>query len=215
MAAKNTKGSFLIALGAVLVIAALSLVFYNCYHEKQSKKAMDNALTNLKNVIPVDEEEDSSSPFDVFDDNFSDDNTLKEQESVDDDTVELDGNIYMGIISFPTLGQEFPVIKGWSYADMNVAPCRYAGTRSDRDLIICAHNYSGFFDKLDRLNSGDEVVFTDIHGREFIYVVSYSELINGWNSDAMFAGAKEDWSLTLFTCTWSGYSRVTVRCVEK
>lgn len=209
MAAKNTKGRFLIALGAALVIAALSLVLYNCYHENQSKKAMDSALAQLEKVIPS-EPTDDSSPFDVFDDSFSD-----EEENQDDDTVELDGRIYMGIISFPTLGQEFPVIKGWNYTDMNVAPCRYAGTRAGKDLIICSHNYAGFFDKLDRLSSGDEVIFTDIYGIKFTYEVSYCELISGWNSDAMFVGAGEDWSLTLFTCTWSGYSRVTVRCVEK
>ena len=130
-------------------------------------------------------------------------------------TVDIDGRIYMGLLTMPTLGQEFPVIKGWSYDDMNIAPCQYSGTRAGRDLIICSHNYAGFFDSLEELRSGDEVIFTDLNGRKFTYEISYTELISGWDGNKMFAGAKNDWDMTLFTCTWSGYSRVTCRCVLK
>lgn len=204
MTKKNAKGRFLIVLGAVLIIAALSLTFYNFYHENESLGKMNTALTQLEKEIPSTPQDDSS-PFDVFDNS----STAEEEE---DDSIELDGNIYMGMITLPTLGQQFPVIKGWNYQDMNVAPCRYDGTRARRDLIICAHNYAGFFDKLDQLSTGDEVIFTDIHGRIFHYTVSYGELINGWDVDSMYKGARQDWDLTLFTCTWSGYSRVTIRC---
>lgn len=211
----------MIASGAALILAALSLVLYNFYHENESKKAMDKALVLLEKEIPS-QPQDNSSPFDVFDSPEEPENDVGEERSEEvsetpeeEETVELDGKLYLGIISLPTLEQKFPVIKGWSYGDMNVAPCQYAGSRSGRDLIICGHNYAGFFDKLENLNSGDEVIFTDINGNNYYYEVSYSELISGWDSNAMFRGAKEDWDLTLFTCTWSGYSRVTVRCVRK
>lgn len=204
MSEKNARGRFLIAIGAVLVVAALSLVFYNFYHENASRKSMNEAFDKLKSEIPV-HTGSNDSPFDVFDDG--------ENAPQEDDTLELDGKLYMGIIDMPSLNQQFPVIKNWSYPDMNIAPCRYDGTRAGRDFIICAHNYAGFFDKLDQLVSGDEIIFTDIHGKSYSYTVSYSELISGWNLDAMYKGAAEDWDLTLFTCTWSGYSRVTVRCV--
>lgn len=218
MTAQRNKGRFLIASGAVLILAALSLVLYNFYHETESKKAMDKALVRLEKEIPS-QPQDNSSPFDVFDSpegieseavGETPDEVLETEE-----TVELDGKLYLGIITLPSLDQKFPVIKGWSYGDMNVAPCQYAGSRAGRDLIICGHNYAGFFDKLENLNSGDEVIFTDINGNNYYYEVSYTELISGWDSSSMFQGAREDWDLTLFTCTWSGYSRVTVRCVRK
>lgn len=213
MTAQKNKGRFLIVSGAVLIIAALSLVLYNYRHESQCKKAMDNVLVRLEKEIP-DEPQVNSSPFDVFDVPEEQEDEVGEDTETEE-TVELDGSIYLGTLSLPAVDQKFPVIKGWSYGDMNIAPCQYAGTRAGRDLIICAHNYTGFFDKLGNLNSGDEVIFTDINGNDFYYEVSYSELISGWDTNAMFRGAKEDWDLTLFTCTWSGYSRVTVRCVRK
>lgn len=204
-------GRVLMIIGAMLIAAALSLNYYNYFHEKQSTERMKTVLSNLKQAIPDSEEStDSSSPFDIFDDSMTGSETAEPEQSED---ITLDGNAYIGIITFPTLGQEFPVTRGWSYAAMNTAACQYSGRRVDNDLIICAHNYTGFFDKLDKLSSGDEVIFTDVYGRSYSYTVTNSELLSGWDSPSLVKGGGSDWDMTLFTCTWSGYSRVTVRLV--
>ena len=192
---KKKLGLLLIIMGIMLIAAALSLNYYNYFHEKQSNKRMEAVLSDLKTQISdSSEDSDSSSPFDIFDDSRSTDSEIDDP----DKDIVLDGNSYIGLISFPTLGQEFPVTRG---------------RRVDNDLIICAHNYTGFFDKLDKLSSGDQVIFTDVYGREFNYTVTNSELLSGWDSPSLIKGGGSDWDLTLFTCTWSGYSRVTVRLV--
>lgn len=207
---KKKLGLLLIIMGIMLIAAALSLNYYNYFHEKQSNKRMEAVLSDLKTQISdSSEDSDSSSPFDIFDNSRSTDSEIDDP----DKDIVLDGNSYIGLISFPTLGQEFPVTRGWSYAAMNTAACQYSGRRVDNDLIICAHNYTGFFDKLDKLSSGDQVIFTDVYGREFNYTVTNSELLSGWDSPSLIKGGGSDWDLTLFTCTWSGYSRVTVRLV--
>lgn len=204
-------GRVLMIIGAMLIAAALSLNYYNYFHEKQSTERMKTVLSDLKQAIPDSEKStDSSSPFDIFDDSMTDSETAEPEQSED---ITLDGNAYIGIITFPTLGQEFPVTRGWSYAAMNTAACQYSGRRVDNDLIICAHNYTGFFDKLDKLSSGDEVIFIDVYGRSYSYTVTNSELLSGWDSPSLVKGGGSDWDMTLFTCTWSGYSRVTVRLV--
>lgn len=102
---------------------------------------MEAVLSDLKTQISdSSEDSDSSSPFDIFDDSRSTDSEIDDP----DKDIVLDGNSYIGLISFPTLGQEFPVTRGWSYAAMNTAACQYSGRRVDNDLIICAHNYTGF-----------------------------------------------------------------------
>ena len=216
MTRKSIIGRILIVLGAMLITAALLLVAYNFYHEAQSRRSMEQVLGKLTAEIPDEPQEDTdeSSPFDVFDkDEIKNDSNEKNDE--EDPFIEIDGRKYIGLITMPTLGQEFPVIRGWSYDDMNVAPCQYSGTRAERDLIICSHNYAGFFDSLEELRSGDEVIFTDLNGRRYTYEISYTELISGWDGSRMLEGAKTDWDMTLFTCTWSGYSRVTCRCILK
>ena len=183
---KKKLGLLLIIMGIMLIAAALSLNYYNYFHEQQSNKRMEAVLSDLKTQISdSSEDSDSSSPFDIFDDSRSTDSEIDDP----DKDIVLDGNSYIGLISFPTLGQEFPVTRGWSYAAMNTAACQYSGRRVDNDLIICAHNYTGF------------------------YTVTNSELLSGWDSPSLIKGGGSDWDLTLFTCTWSGYSRVTVRLV--
>ena len=220
MAIRRIIGRIMIVLGAALITAALLLVAYNYYHESKSKAAMDKVLVKLENKIPEQPQQEdnieSASPFAVFEqEEISHTDEPEPPAEEEAPTVDIDGRIYMGLLTMPTLGQEFPVIKGWSYDDMNIAPCQYSGTRAGRDLIICSHNYAGFFDSLEELRAGDEVIFTDLNGRKFTYEISYTELISGWDGNKMFAGAKTDWDMTLFTCTWSGYSRVTCRCVLK
>lgn len=220
MAKRHIIGRVMIVLGAMLIASALLLALYNHFHEAQSKAEMDKVLVQLEDMIPQEPVEDTQedSPFAVFErEDITEEDTRSEapiSEEIEP-SVDIDGRIYIGLITMPTLGQEFPVIRGWNYDDMNIAPCQYSGTRSGRDLIICSHNYAGFFDSLEELKSGDEVIFTDLNGRKFTYEISYTELISGWDGDRMLAGAKKDWDMTLFTCTWSGYSRVTCRCLLK
>ena len=63
----------------------------------------------------------------------------------------------------------------------------------------------------EKLGVGDEVIFTSLNGRQHRYKVAWQELIGGYDTNTMLS-CSEDWDLTLFTCTWSGYSRVTLRC---
>ncbi|MBR0516463.1 MAG: sortase, partial [Eubacterium sp.] len=67
------------------------------------------------------------------------------------------------------------------------------------------------FGKIDDLVSGDQIVFTNTLGKKYIYTVAYTEVIDGEDITQMFSGQSEEWDLTLFTCTLSGKSRVTVR----
>lgn len=139
MSGKNVLGRVLTVLGAVLILAALSLVLYNYRHEHESKKTMDNVLVRLDNEIPDEPQKEEASPFDVFDadDGYSDDSTA--EVSDEDESLSLDGDEYIGIISLPALDREYPILKYWSYPNMNIAPCRYDGIRAGRDLIICGH----------------------------------------------------------------------------
>lgn len=52
----------------------------------------------------------------------------------------------------------------------------------------------------------------DADGICYQYEVAGLEELGGTAVEEMQAG---DWELTLFTCTYGGRTRVTVRCVEK
>jgi sortase A len=46
---------------------------------------------------------------------------------------------------------------------------------------------------------------------QYFYRVDYTENVDGYDVDHMLSGGSSDWDMTLFTCTLSGQSRVTVR----
>lgn len=198
---KSCGRCFIIA-GVILILLAAILVAWNLYQDSNGGKSAASVLKELNNEITADDS-DNDLPNESFDDTYS------ENESV----IELDGKKYIGIISVPKISLELPVMNQWSYANLDISPCRYMGSVAEKNLIIAAHNYTSFFDRIDELNSGDEIIFTECSGRVHKYSVSMTELINGGDVSGMESNS-DDWDLTLFTCTWSGWSRVTVRAVE-
>ena len=56
---------------------------------------------------------------------------------------------------------------------------------------------------------GDTVQFTDMKGKVYIYEVGDIEILPPTATEEMIVS---DWDLTLYTCTYGGESRVTVRC---
>lgn len=121
----------------------------------------------------------------------------------------IKGNYYIGILEIPLLKLSLPVMSDWSYPKLRVAPCRYAGSVYSGDLVIAGHNYSRHFGSIKRLQDGDEVRFTDADGNVFFYTVTRLEQLGRYDVDKM---KHSDSDLTLFTCTYGGRSRVTVRC---
>lgn len=205
--AKNRLGKALIILGAVLLFAALSLVLWNNYESSRAEKSANQALSNLLDKMPEK----------TINSNDSDARKINEYLSEDDSyvpTIEVDGKLYIGVVYIPSIKTELPVMKDWSYENLNIAPCRYYGSIKHENLIIAAHNYTSFFDKINKLSPGDEIIFVTADGISYEYEVTQSELIDGGNSFLM-RDNQDNWDLTLFTCTWSGYSRVTVRAVLK
>lgn len=124
----------------------------------------------------------------------------------------IDGEAYIGILEIPSMDLKLPILKYLTNANLQNAPCRYEGSAYLDNMIIAAHNYRNHFGQISGLAMGSEVRFTDMAGNVFSYQVSEQEIIGGYDIPSMKNG---DWDLTLFTCTYSGQSRVTIRCVRK
>lgn len=199
------------ALGTALLLAALFLVLHNVREDSAGGAQAEQILSALREAIPeyVPEPAETMPAGEVYD-LFGDD----EAEAPAPETLEIDGHSYIGYVSVPALGIELPVMAEWSYANLKIAPCCYRGSLRGHDLIICAHNYRSHFGEIHSLSSGDEILFTDVTGKTHRFAVMSMEQLAGTAVAEMQFGAAEDWDLTLFTCTLSGQSRVTVRAAE-
>lgn len=126
-------------------------------------------------------------------------------------TVDVNGNAYCGTIKIPSRNIDLPVMPTWSYPKLKISPCIYVGSIYSNDAIIMAHNYKIHFRALWDMQPGEEVIFVDVDGNEFHYTVSWIEEIETDNHDQLMS-KDPDWDLTLFTCTYSGTARCTLRC---
>lgn len=187
-------------LGTVLVLAALSLFLRNRQEDERAGESVEHLLPLVKEYIEGSAEvKEATAVRPARPD--SDPSVMTE--------IELDGNYYIGYLSIPALGLELPVMAQWDYERLRIAPCRYTGSVKTDDLVIAAHNYSRHFGGISQFSGGEDVYFTDLDGMRYCYQVVKVETLEPTAVEEMSAGK---YDLTLFTCTYGGASRVTVRC---
>lgn len=195
---KNKAGNCLIYMGLLFVVAAIFLTAYNFWDDRRAAAASGAAMEEVLLDISKAKETLEEEVPDYF--------VAPEMEMPKNSVGKYD---YIGVIDIPALGLDLPVIGELSYPALKAAPCRYAGSAYQDNLIIAAHNYSGHFGKIKRLQAGDEVFFTDMDGNLFSYQVVSMEVLKDTAVEDMRSGG---YDLTLFTCTYGGESRVTIRC---
>lgn len=191
----NRAGKCCMLIGILLIILALSLFSWNRYDDRRAAKSADELLNQITEMVGKSEDKEELDPYDG--------------EMLE---VNIDGYDYIGYISVPVLGLRLPVMAEWDYPRLRIAPCRYTGSTETDDLVIAAHNYSSHFGKIKNLEIGDEVSFTDMNGVVNRYMVAEVDILNPMAIEEMVSG---DFDLTLFTCTYGGQSRVTVRCMRE
>ena len=189
-------------LGAALILAALSLFLWNRWEDRQASVSVEEILPQVEVAIEEAAAKETENGGTVM-------YELSGSDSGDMTEAEIDGYNYIGYISIPALGLELPVMSSWSYEQLRIAPCRYYGSIATGDLVIAAHNYSRHFKNIQRLTAGDEVLFTDMDGIVTIYTVAEVETLTPESVEEM---TDSGYALTLFTCTYGGQNRVTVRC---
>ena len=200
---RKKKGTWLMTGGLLLIAAALLLACFNLWDERRAANSAGEALRELEAVRP--EEAEATEPGEAEIPAYLLDPGREMP------AVEADGGRYIGVLELPSLGLALPVMETWSYPNLRVAPCRYSGSAYQDDMIVAAHNYKTHFGQLKELRPGDEVRFTDTEGNVFRYAVAELETLGKYDVEEMTSG---DWDLTLFTCTYGGQSRVTVRCLR-
>lgn len=220
---KRRSGAGWIAAGLLLIAAGLGL---GCFNVLQSRRAGEASAAVAERLAPVTgvrgpverktaapetaEEKTSSSetvPETPEDETEIPDHLLNPDMEMP--VMTIDGEDYIGLLSLPELGLEFPIRADWSEEGLRRTPCRYSGSAYTGNLVICGHNYRTHFFNLRYLTMGSEVVFTDVDGNVFHYEAEELEQLAPTAVEEMTSG---DWDLTLFTCSFGGTARLALRC---
>lgn len=182
---RRTIGRLCMTIGALMLIAAFALFSWNAYEDNKAEKSITIIMPQL-----IEEIEHS--------------NMLQE--------CEIDGDIYIGYLSIPKLGLQLPILKEWDFNQLEVAPALYYGSYEKGHMVIAAHNYSRHFGQIDSLVIGETITFTAINN----YVTTYEIVeIETLSPSAVEEMIDDQYDLTLFTCTYSGQNRTTIRCMKQ
>ncbi len=182
---KRRLGWVCMALGVLCILSAALLALHNRRQAENAAAAAQRTLTRMAETIVSDR-----------------------QEADDDGGIQVEGERYLGFLSLPAIGVELLVRMERDMEGLKTAPARYAGSL-EGGLVIGAHNYAAHFGGLSRLRQGDAVYLTDGAGALHCYTV---ERIETLAPESVAEMTDSGWELTLFTCTYGGQNRVTVRC---
>ena len=204
---RKLVGMICVILGVTCLLAAIGFVLYNRWEADNAARTAQSLLEDVRVVADEEKSKDFSQGAALTDDHPEAANISAEME-----TVEVDGYDCIGVLSVPVLGLELPVLTDWSYSKLKIAPCHYYGSYYETDFVIAAHNYKSHFGRLQELQAGDLVIFTDVNGAARYYEVVLLETLPPTATEQMITSG---FDLSLYTCTLGGSNRVTVRCNTK
>lgn len=218
----SRTGIAMMAAGILLILLALVYLAGNLWEEHTAGSASQRALEQMREtraaaqtstpettVAPVPDAQDDAPQAEATVAPTAEPPLYVQYPEMEMPEVEIDGQMYIGVVSIPKLGLELPVISQWSYPRLKLAPCRYSGSVYQDNMIILGHNYERHFRRFTEVETGDDVLFTDMDGNVFRYVVTLKEQLRGNDTARMLDG---EWDLTLFTCARGGKKRITLRC---
>ncbi|MBQ1463664.1 MAG: sortase [Ruminococcus sp.] len=197
------SGDLLVILGLTMMCSASALFLNNSFDSRSAQKLAGEKLPAVKQLI--EERCQGSTAEEVPPEDNTTNDTLPETVPV----AMIDGYSYNGCLAIPSLDLELPVMDSWSMELLNIAPCRYSGSAKTGDMVIAGHNFASSFGKLKDISREDDVYFTDMDGVTYHYKVRDIEIVE---PDAVDYMVNSDWDLSLYTCTYSGKQRLTVRC---
>lgn len=199
---KNRCGAVWIAAGILLLTAAFALHLSNTARERYGGRASTFALAQLEQKQKkAEKSQKTEAALPAY-------RAFPEMEMP---TASVGGISYVGVLEIPAISLKLPIHAQCSNALLRSAPCCYAGSAYAGNFVIAGHNYSSHFGALSGLEPGDAVYFTDADGNVFDYAVAELETLAPSQVRAM---KHSEYALTLFTCTYGGASRITVRCSD-
>lgn len=204
----------LILIGLCLMIAGAALIGYNLWDNHRAEDSAQQTVTALNLTVPKETEPEIMEP----EVSAAPEMPSPEKEQIPPHELnpqlempekEIKGIAYIGILEIPDLNLELPIASQWNSSTAKSAPCRYYGSVYQNNMVVAGHNYQKHFGKLPALPMGTEIRFTDMEGNLFLYETAGLETIQATDIEGM---CRNDWDLTLFTCTVGGHARSAVRC---
>ena len=122
-------------------------------------------------------------------------------------SIEIGGTDFIGLLELPGRSIKLPVGAKWDGSELGFRPAKYLGSVYDGSLIIGGKYKTGNFDFADKLDVGEEVLFTDMNGEVFRYTVCKISHADNAKIETL---TSQEYELTLFVK--KGNAFLIIRC---
>jgi len=210
------RAAFLIGIGCILLVASSAFAVSNHLESQNAARAVEALSEAFMSETAAIFNPVSVQPPDVVDENgyyVEQPLGIEPYEAPPRQSVVIDGQEFIGLLSIPRLGVSLPVNNNIDYQILRDTPCRYFGSAAEGTLIVAAHNYDSHFGRIGTLVPGDQITLKNASGIVYFYRVSEVLILANDAVEQMIAPG--EWDLTLFTCTYSGMERITVRSIKE
>lgn len=177
-------------LGACLLVGAIVTLMLWRWNIHSSEKRAGYYVETLQALIP--------EPQDAVPEERRD-NTMS--------IVSVDGTDFVGIVELPRYASALPVGAEWGKASQY--PCRFSGSVYDGTMQIGATTQKGQYDFYRELSVGDRVVFTDVEGNRYTFVITSLRYEEHADQAAL---QRDDKPLTLFIKNIYSFEYLIVFC---
>ena len=198
---RRILSGILIGLGILLILGAAGLLLHNRQEADEAASVSVQVLPQISEYMEAVRETATLPPPE----------TDPNEPPREMPTAEIDGHLYVGVLTIPDIDYEVPVLSECTLDLLRLGACRFYGATYSGDLVICAHNYNRLYSAISRLKPGAQVWFTDMDGLTWTYEVADLETLTPNMLEEM---THSGYDLTFFTCTYGGQARLTLRCVR-
>ncbi len=206
---KDRLGTVFIITGILLLLCCIGLFVWNQILADRAREDMDEQLDIVAAEIQKRQDPEKSTENRTTESRTGKEIPVTEQGHKSMPVVEKDGNDYIGYLSIPSVDLQIPVMNTYDDRKLEKAACRYYGSLETEDMVLAGHNYRNTLGKLKSISLGDTVEFVNMNGEVYRYTVGELEVLK---PEAVHEMVESKWELSIYTCTYLGSERFTVRC---
>ena len=155
----NILARILIWAGVLALVASVAGFLFRTLYRSNAEETTGQVLEQLQKRIP--EEADQAVRYADL---------KKGPEALP--LLQVSGVVCAGLLSIPNLRQGWPV--GGLYESLRKLPCLVRNEACPQLITIEGMDYESQFSILRQLATGDEVLFTDVNGLPYHFIVDYT-----------------------------------------
>lgn len=185
---------------AILVITALVLVVFVIKKNVESNKIENNTQSVLQEI----KKEKESNPNDI--------------DVIQEIDQEIEGYKVVGIINIPKINIEYPILEKTNKESLKLSITKFYGEKINQigNVVLAGHNNlnNKMFGKMDKLENGDIIEFTDSQMVTIKYEVFDKYIIDPNDISCIYPVDENSREVTLITCTNRDKNRLIVKARE-